>query len=106
MQVRLFYFLISTGMRFGEAAALTWNDIDLTTGEIRINKTAVAIHGSTTIQDRTKTTAGTRTIFVGQNITDKKAVHLLELLELHKKEIILSTRGFYLICYNFICFST
>ena len=70
MQVRLYYFLISTGMRFGEAAALTWNDIDLTTGEIRINKTAVAIHGSMTIQDRTKTTAGTRTIFVGQNITE------------------------------------
>ena len=69
-QIRIYYFLISTGMRFGETAALTWDDVDLTTGEIRINKTAVAIHGSMTIQDRTKTTAGTRTIFVGQNITE------------------------------------
>ena len=70
LRMRIYYFLISTGMRFGETAALTWNDIDLTTGEIRINKTAVAIHGSMIIQDRTKTAAGTRTIFVGQNITD------------------------------------
>ena len=70
MRLRIFYFLISTGMRFGEAAALTWNDIDLNTGEIKINKTAVAIHGSMVIQDRTKTAAGTRTIFVGQNITE------------------------------------
>lgn len=70
LQKRLYYFLISTGMRFGEAAALTWDDVNLSTGEIKINKTAVAIHGSMTIQDRTKTTAGTRTIFVGQNITE------------------------------------
>lgn len=26
---KLFYFLISTGMRFGEATALTWDDVDL-----------------------------------------------------------------------------
>lgn len=74
MRLRIFYFLISTGMRFGEAAALTWNDIDLNTGEIKINKTAVAIHGSMVIQDRTKTAAG-----------NSKTVHLLELLDLHKR---------------------
>ena len=75
LRMRIYYFLISTGMRFGETAALTWNDIDLTTGEIRINKTAVAIHGSMIIQDRTKTAAGTRTIFVGQNITEWLSWH-------------------------------
>ena len=69
LQKRLYYFLISTGMRCGEAAALTWDNVNLSTGEIKINKTAVAIHGSMTIQDRTKTAAGTRTIFVGENIT-------------------------------------
>lgn len=67
---RVFYFLISTGMRFGETAALTWKDINLDTGEIRINKTAVSIHGSMIIQDRPKTAAGVRTIFVGENIID------------------------------------
>jgi len=67
---RVFYFLISTGMRFGETAALTWKDINLDTGEIRINKTAVSIHGSMIIQDRPKTAAGVRTIFVGKNVVD------------------------------------
>ena len=67
---RIFYFLISTGMRFGETAALTWDDVNITTGEIRINKTAVAIHGSMHIQERTKTEAGVRTIFVGENVIE------------------------------------
>lgn len=67
---RIYYFLISTGMRFGETAALTWDDIDLTTGKINITKTAVSIHGSMVIQDRTKTRAGNRTIFVGENIIE------------------------------------
>jgi integrase len=36
----IFYrVLIETGMRKGEAAALTWNDVDLKTGMITINKT-------------------------------------------------------------------
>lgn len=65
---RVYYFLISTGMRFGEAIALTWDDIDLSSGKISISKTAVSIHGNMEIQDRTKTAAGTRTIYIGENI--------------------------------------
>ena len=67
---RLFYFLVSTGMRFGEATALTWNDVDLNTGATRINKTSVSIRGSMTIQEKTKTESGIRTIYVGENITE------------------------------------
>lgn len=57
-------------MRFGEAAALTWDDVNLKTGAISINKNAVSIHGNMEIQDRTKTPAGTRIIFVGENIIE------------------------------------
>lgn len=78
---RIYYFLISTGMRFGEATALTWDDVNLQTGEIRINKTSVSIHGSMTIQDTTKTRAGIRTIYVGENITEWLKWHKNQLEE-------------------------
>lgn len=67
---RIFYFLISTGLRFGEAAGLTWDDVDLNTGEISITKTAVSIHGSMVIQNMPKTANGIRTIYVGENIIE------------------------------------
>lgn len=72
---RVFYFLVSTGIRFGEAVALTWNDINFETGEICINKTAVSIHGSMIIQNRPKTAAGNRTIFIGKNIIEWLSWH-------------------------------
>lgn len=34
----LFHLLAYSGMRKGEALALTWNDLNLTTNELRINK--------------------------------------------------------------------
>lgn len=67
---RIFYFLISTGMRFGEAAALTWDDVNFKDGSININKTAASIHGSMIIQDHPKTEAGVRVIYVSDNIID------------------------------------
>lgn len=67
---RLFYFLISTGLRFGEAAALTWDDIDFENRTVLINKTAVSIRGSMKIQDMPKTNNGVRTIVVGENIIE------------------------------------
>lgn len=72
---KLFYFLISTGMRFGEAVALTWDDVNLETGAVNITKTAVAIHGSMTIQERTKTSAGTRIIYLAPAVLDWLKYH-------------------------------
>lgn len=66
----IYYLLISTGMRFGEAVALTWNDVDLKKKTIRINKTSVEMHGSPFIQEHTKTSSGTRTISIPSSVVD------------------------------------
>ena len=66
----IYYLLIATGMRFGEAVALTWDDVDLKAGTIDINKTSVELHGSPIIQERTKTDSGTRTISISENVID------------------------------------
>ena len=91
-QHRIFYLLISTGMRFGEAAALTWDDVNLETGEIKIWKTAVSIHGSMTIQEHPKTAAGVRTIFVGDNVR--------EWLQWHKSTLNMEINYRNLVCPN------
>jgi integrase len=72
---KLFYFLISTGMRFGEATALTWDDVDLDTGAVNITKTSVAIHGSMTIQKHPKTKAGVRTIYLAPTVLEWLKYH-------------------------------
>ncbi|MGN0703445.1 MAG: site-specific integrase [Lentihominibacter sp.] len=64
----LYYLLISTGMRFGEAVTLTWNDVNLKKKTIRINKTSVELHGSPIIQEHTKTASGTRTIAIPDSV--------------------------------------
>ena len=64
----IYYLLISTGMRFSEAVALTWDDIDLKQKTININKISVELHGSPIIQFRTKTDAGTRIISIPDNV--------------------------------------
>ena len=48
----LFRFMISTGVRTGEAAALTWADVDIKKSVVHINKTAARIgHGNFKIQE-------------------------------------------------------
>ena len=64
----IYYLLIATGMRFGEAVALTWDDVNLKSKTIHINKTSVELHGSPIIQPHTKTSAGTRTISIAANV--------------------------------------
>lgn len=65
----IYYFLISTGLRFGEAAAITWADIDFTDCIANINKTSVELHGSAFIQEHTKTQTGIRKIALSENVT-------------------------------------
>lgn len=66
----IYYLLIATGMRFGEAAALTWDDVKLKKRTISINKTSVELHGSPIIQLHPKTSAGNRIISIPENVAD------------------------------------
>jgi integrase len=62
-QLAYFRLLAFTGMRRGEAEALTWGDIDEVNSMISITKTkAVATHGQ--VINPTKTKAGTRAISI------------------------------------------
>lgn len=54
--------LIYTGMRRGEVLALDWSDIDRTTKTIFVNKVVVYQSNRPTVENRTKTEAGTRYI--------------------------------------------
>ena len=61
------YFLIATGVRVGEACALSWSDVDLRRKTVNITKTAVSIHGSMLIQDSPKTAQSVRTVHLSDN---------------------------------------
>lgn len=63
----LFTLLIFTGMRVGEARALTWDDIDLTNGTISITKTvAIGAKGRAVLQSP-KTAHGERIVEIDTN---------------------------------------
>jgi integrase len=56
-------FMLATGTRIGEAAAITWDDIDLDTGAVDVHGTVVRIKGQgLVIRSTTKSRAGMRTL--------------------------------------------
>ena len=64
----LIALLISSGMRSGEAAALTWNDIDYINNVIHINKTISFDKNNHMIVNTPKSKAGMRDIPITANI--------------------------------------
>ncbi|PCH10561.1 Tyrosine recombinase XerC [Streptococcus parauberis] len=66
----LFTCLFFTGMRLGEALALTWNDIDFTTQTIHITKSIYISKGISYIST-TKTKAGVRRITIHKKLNDE-----------------------------------
>ncbi|HFR3574019.1 TPA: tyrosine-type recombinase/integrase [Streptococcus suis] len=79
----LFTVLFFTGMRLGEALALTWQDIDFTSNTIHITKSVYVSKGISHVST-TKTKAGTRRIIVNKKLSQElqqwqqKQKHLLE----------------------------
>ncbi|MFK4847239.1 tyrosine-type recombinase/integrase [Lactococcus petauri] len=67
----LYKFLLATGLRIGEALALSWSDIDFRNSSVHVSKT-VLIHSSG-IQDSPKTSHSNRTVYI-----DNETVQLLK----------------------------
>lgn len=62
--------MLYAGLRRGELIALTWTDIDLKQGTIRVNKAAEFINNKPHIKPMTKTKAGMRLISIPKILTD------------------------------------
>lgn len=62
----IIYLALDTGMRKSELMGLKWEDIDFTKATININKQRHYVQGFGTIEDRTKTEAGNRTVTVSK----------------------------------------
>lgn len=63
----LFLLELSTSLRLGEIAALQWNDLNLTTGELRINKQA-GTNGPDVVICEPKTKAAVRTLILPPSV--------------------------------------
>lgn len=79
--------MAATGMRPGEAFALHWSDLDLTTGRIQVRRTAAIGLGSMRyIADDPKTPAGRRVIPIDQDTTAILRAHWRDLEEVRQVE--------------------
>ena len=65
----LFLLEFATGLRLGELTVLQWEDLNLTTGELRISKQAVII-GSEVVITEPKTKAAVRTLLLPPKVLE------------------------------------
>lgn len=71
----LVWFLVLTGVRFGESVALELKDLDLLRRTVNVSKTASEVRGRVLIGPP-KTAAGRRQIALPQSLIDDLSVHL------------------------------
>lgn len=74
----MIYLLIFSGMRRGELCALTWEDIDFSSGTVTISKAAVYIPGEGIRIDTPKTESSIRSISVPRQVIDLLREHRAE----------------------------
>lgn len=74
----MIYLLIFSGMRRGELCALTWEDIDFSSGTVTISKAAVYIPGEGIRIDTPKTDSSIRSISVPRQVIDLLREHKAE----------------------------
>lgn len=78
----LWRFLFDTGLRLGEALALTWHDVDLDAGAVRVTRTVgTNARGQRTVFDRTKTKSSRRTLGINPETVEALRRHRLRLKE-------------------------
>ena len=68
MYVAMIYLSVDIGLRKSELTGLTWEDIDFTTSQININKQRHYVQKYGTMNDKTKTEAGTRIVTASQTV--------------------------------------
>lgn len=64
----LWTMMLGAGLRRGEVLALRWEDVDLKGGMLRVRRSVTAVRGKVVASDSTKTTAGRRTILLGDDL--------------------------------------
>jgi integrase len=64
-------FMLATGCRIGEAAAVAWADLHLDAGTVDIRSTIVRVKGHGVVRKSTKTASGARTLLLPPWYTEK-----------------------------------
>ena len=94
-------FLLCTGMRYGEAAAITWGDIDRKNNVIHITKTLTKNEkGQYIVGDTTKTKAGTRDIPINESVSkvlrqQREKMEIVGIIPLDGARVFIPTHGKY-----------
>ena len=76
-----FYVAIATGLRVGELLALTWKDVDLKKGCIKVSKTLLSATGGKPITGPPKTSGSNRTVFLDPGTVEVLKAHRTAQLE-------------------------
>lgn len=85
----LFTLMARTGLRIGEALALTWSDLDFDQNRVTVNKTLVYPTNSTPYLSTPKTKTSGRTIKL-----DETTVKLLKKHRINQKEVVLMYKNY------------